>query len=115
MSTLREQLALAQTERKDAEKTVEDVTSQIRKSHARNQSTIAMIIIIAFVVCIALIFILVGYSILFDLKCDADGCANSAWKEPSAFLLTVVSSVMLPIVTLVLGYYFGTEQKKERP
>lgn len=113
MSTLRELLALAETESKEAEKQVEDINLQIRKSHARNQSTIAMIIIIAFVVSIALIFILVGYSILFGLDCDANGCSMPTWKEPSAFLLTVVSSVMLPIVTLVLGYYFGTEQNKE--
>jgi hypothetical protein len=47
------------------------------------------------------------------------GCGNgeggnncSAWKEPAEFLLKVLTSVVLPIVTLVLGYYFGTAKAK---
>jgi len=113
MLSLRDQLALAETESKEAEEKVLDVDSQLKKSRAKNQSAIAMIIIIAFVACIALIFMLVGYSVLFGMECDKDGCAIPAWKEPSTFLLTIISSVMLPIVTLVLGYYFGKEKEKE--
>jgi NhaP-type Na+/H+ or K+/H+ antiporter len=32
------------------------------------------------------------------------------WKkveEPAKFLMTVLSSVLLPVVTLVIGYHFG--------
>jgi len=30
--------------------------------------------------------------------------------EPAKFLMTILSSVMLPVVTLVIGYYFGSEK-----
>lgn len=112
MSSLRDKLILAQTENLEAREKAEDVSVQIRKSYAKNQSKIAMLIVIAFVIFVALIFVLVGYSVVSEIECDATNCASPAWKESSTFLLTVVSSVMLPIVTLVLGYYFGTEQSR---
>ena len=31
-----------------------------------------------------------------------------AWKEPADFMLQILTTAVLPIVTLVLGYYFGT-------
>ena len=30
--------------------------------------------------------------------------------EPAKFLLSILGSVMLPVVTLVIGYYFGKEK-----
>ena len=35
-------------------------------------------------------------------------------EKQAEFLLKVVSSVLLPVVTLVIGYYFGKEQGAER-
>jgi hypothetical protein len=29
--------------------------------------------------------------------------------EPAKFLMAVLGSVMLPVVTLVIGYYFGSK------
>ena len=29
-------------------------------------------------------------------------------KEPAEFLMSILSSVLLPVVTLVIGYYFGS-------
>ena len=34
----------------------------------------------------------------------------NALVEPGKFLLTILGSVMLPVVTLVIGYYFGKEK-----
>lgn len=36
--------------------------------------------------------------------------AWSEWKEPAEFLLKMLSSVLLPVVTLVIGYFFGKEK-----
>jgi hypothetical protein len=35
------------------------------------------------------------------------------WKEPAEFLLQVLTTAVLPIVTLVLGYYFGTQAAED--
>jgi len=35
------------------------------------------------------------------------GCIE--WKQPADFLLQLLTTAVLPIVTLVLGYYFGTQ------
>jgi hypothetical protein len=32
------------------------------------------------------------------------------WEEPAKLFLTILSSVLLPVVTLVIGYYFGKER-----
>jgi uncharacterized membrane protein len=32
------------------------------------------------------------------------------WVEPAKFFLGILSSVLLPVVTLVIGYYFGKEK-----
>ena len=38
------------------------------------------------------------------------GVAYRDWEqlaEPAKFLMSILGSVMLPVVTLVIGYYFG--------
>jgi hypothetical protein len=38
------------------------------------------------------------------------GIGASIWKEATEQLVTLLSSVLLPVITLVIGYYFGSEQ-----
>lgn len=59
---------------------------------------------------IAAIFLLVALNLEPATNCKAKSCAG-LWEGPAKFLLTIISSVMLPVVTLVLGYNFGTEKK----
>lgn len=33
------------------------------------------------------------------------------WKAPAEFLLSVIAQVLLPVVTLVVGFYFGSERR----
>jgi len=33
------------------------------------------------------------------------------WKDAAEFLVKTLSSVLLPVVTLVIGYYFGKEKQ----
>ena len=35
------------------------------------------------------------------------------WKEYAEFLADVVTVSVVPIVTLVIGFYFGSEKKNE--
>lgn len=35
------------------------------------------------------------------------------WRDKAEFLATTLGSVLLPVVTLVLGYYFGTEKAEK--
>jgi cytochrome bd-type quinol oxidase subunit 1 len=89
---------------------VEDkVDDQIKRLQAKAQSRIAWVIIWAFVVAVAAIFVLVLGDLFMTFDCKPpENCVH--WKDPSKFLLEIVSSVLLPIVTLVLGYYFGKEK-----
>ena len=100
MATLHEQLEQIdelQTENLSVDETVSDY---VKRQRADDQSRIAWVIVWAFVVAISGIFLLVLGS---QLSVSLD------WKEPAEFLAGVVSSVLLPVVTLVLGYYFGKE------
>lgn len=71
-------------------------------------------IIWAFVVATGAVFLLVLGDMLFTAECKdgQSGCDPQRWKEPATFLLGIVSSVLLPVVTLVLGYYFGKEKSE---
>lgn len=43
----------------------------------------------------------------------AYGTLTVGWdkmSEPAKFLLSILGSVMFPVVTLVIGYYFGKEK-----
>ena len=42
------------------------------------------------------------------------GAAYFDWEtltEPAKYLMTILGSVMLPVVTLVIGHYFGKEER----
>jgi len=43
------------------------------------------------------------------------GLNLTIWKEATEKLITLLSSVVLPVVTLVIGYYFGSEQQGNGP
>ncbi|WP_126456814.1 hypothetical protein [Sulfuriflexus mobilis] len=97
MATLLEQIAELQSENLSVE---EEVNDFIKRQRAKDQSKIAWRIINVFVAAILAIFLLVIGYLLF-------GQTEGGWKAPAEFLVTFISSVLLPIVTLVLGYYFG--------
>ena len=69
------------------------------KLQADDRSFIAKLIVWAFVLMVGVLMIATIYY------------KWSEWKDSATFLGGIVSSVMLPVVTLVLGYYFGKETK----
>ena len=100
MAGLLGQIEQLQSENLSVDETVNDY---VKRQQADAQTRIAWVIVWAFVIAIAGIFLLV-------LGSQA-GLATS-WKEPAEFLAGIVSSVLLPVVTLVLGYYFGKDKNE---
>ncbi len=108
MSLTLEDIAKLESDNLGVDQGVDDL---IKQQRANDQSRIALIIVWAFVAMISAIFLIVAFNLGSAQSCQGGDCAQDRWQEPATFLLTMVSSVMLPIVTLVLGYYFGTEKK----
>lgn len=100
---LEQQLAQIDEIQSDNTSVIETVSDYVKRQRADDQSRIAWVIVWAFVVAIAGIFLFVLGSQLND---------SLDWKEPAEFLAAIVSSVLLPVVTLVLGYYFGKEKSE---
>ena len=96
MASLLEQIEEAQSENQSVQ---EELEAHLQRQRASDQSRIAWLIIWAFVVAVGAIFLLVLGSLIPGM--------DNTWKEPAEFLAGIVSSVLLPVVTLVLGYYFG--------
>ena len=90
----------------DAERTAEERKNALKDHLSRRQaddrSFIAKLIVWSFVILMA--WVVVAASVgayFFDW---------SRLTEPAKFLMTILSSVMLPVVTLVIGYYFGKDK-----
>ncbi len=86
-----------------AEEAAEARRRALAESERRSgdRSAIAKLIAWAFVILIA------GLVLAVTLGTAALGWDRIA--EPAKFVMTILSSVMLPVVTLVIGYYFGKE------
>lgn len=67
-----------------------------------DRSRIAKLIVYAFVALIGIVVAVVAAGTAFQ--------GWTLWLEPSKFFLGILSSVLLPVVTLVIGYYFGKEK-----
>lgn len=87
---------------KKAEERKEALQDRIQRQQADDRSAIAKLIIWAFVVLMAWVVLAVSIGSM------ATGW--DAFAEPSKYLMSILSSVMLPVVTLVIGYYFGKEK-----
>jgi hypothetical protein len=85
-----------------AEKRVQEGRNALANLRAGDRSYIAKIIVWSFVLLMAL---LVLATIIGTIFLDW-----TKLMEPAKFLMAILSSVMLPVVTLVIGYYFGSEK-----
>lgn len=84
---------------------VESLETEAEKAKNKDRSVIARWLVLAF---IAILLTLVVYVLSVPFT-------NKGWEEIETvvtFALTITSSVLLPVVTLVLGYYFGTSQSQ---
>jgi uncharacterized membrane protein len=91
------QIAAAEEKVKGSEKALE---KRLKDQQADDRSHLAKVIIWAFIALMAFVVLTVPVGLLFF----------SDWNkiaEPAKFLMTILSSVMLPVVTLIIGHYFG--------
>ncbi len=99
-------MAQLESEFAAAEEAVEErnaaLSDRLARQQADDRSAIAKVIVYAFVVLMAWLVVAVTLGMwLLDWQ---------AISEAAKFLMTILSSVMLPVVTLVIGYYFGAEK-----
>ena len=91
------QIAAAEQALKQSRQALDDRT---RRQKADDRSLIAKLIVWVFVLLVAAVVLAVIWRF-------------SDWEkiaEPAKFLSSILSSVLLPVVTLVIGYYFGKEK-----
>jgi len=100
MSDLGQQLLDAEKNVAQGQKALEDYS---QRRQLDDRSLIAKLIVYAFVGLIGFVVLILAAA-LFYFK---------DWKpieEAAKFLVAILSSVLLPVVTLVIGYYFGKEK-----
>jgi hypothetical protein len=99
MADIDSQIAATEELVKQSQKALEERNKRLQ---ADDRSHIAKVIIWAFVALMAFVVL----AVIAGLAYFGD------WEqisEPAKFLMAVLSSVMLPVVTLVIGYYFGSK------
>ena len=82
---------------------VQTLEVDAESAKTRDRSAIARWVVIAF---LGVVVGVLAYALLGAFYKDWD-----AVKLPAEYAVGTISSVLLPVVTLVLGYYFGTSDK----
>ena len=98
--TLEALLADAQALEKRNVATADTADEYSKRRQADDRSHIALIIIWLFAGMIGglLVFTLIGM------------VSGFAWREPADFMLEALKTLVLPVLTLVLGFYFGSSR-----
>ncbi len=106
---------MAEEDKLAAEVLIGNNLIELEEREKQDRSHIAQRVVWLYVGVTAACFLFVFVFFLFFPGCGPgpDAVSCSAWQEPAEFLLKVLTSVVLPIVTLVLGYYFGTAKVKD--
>lgn len=104
---LEERARALQQQFKETEKQVakqqDSVSAEEQRRRGRDRSQIARLIVYLFAASFLLILITIPLMPLHERVAPH-------WDKITEKLLTLVSSVLLPVVTLVIGFYFGSEQ-----
>ena len=96
MPTLQDRIAAAERELAETKQASESYSA---RRQARDRSFIANLVVVTFVFLIAVIALVVLFRDWNEVQ------------EPAEFVLKLMSSVLLPVVTLVIGYYFGKSKE----
>ena len=103
LAEIRKSLSAAETRIAEQRESSSDEETRRR---GRDRSQIARLIVWLFAVAVVLVLVALP-ALAFTIK---DG---EFWNRVVERLVTFVASVLLPVVTLVIGYYFGTEQLRK--
>jgi hypothetical protein len=79
------------------------VASEEQRRRGRDRSQIARLIVYLFTASFLIVLVTVPLLALVPRL-------EPLWAVLTEKLVTLISSVLLPVVTLVIGFYFGTEQ-----
>lgn len=99
MSDLGQELRATERNLEQGQKALAEYSQRLQQD---DRSSIARVIVFSFVGLIALAVVFVAIGTLFK------GWAE--WKDAAKFFTDLLSSVLLPVVTLVIGYYFGKDK-----
>jgi hypothetical protein len=82
----------------------DSVTEHERRQETQDRSQIARIIIWTFALTVGGFFIIAA---IMGIVGSYRGVTD--WKDAAGLIVEVLKSVLLPVVTLVLGFYFGRQ------
>ena len=99
MSDLSQELLATAKNVEQGQKALEEYAQRRQQD---DRSLIAKLIVYAFVGLIGFVIMVFSVAVLFKTWNDL--------AEAAKFLMAILSSVLLPVVTLVIGYYFGKEK-----
>lgn len=90
------------------EEASESVDESERRLQSEDRSKIAKRIVWLFIAACSGILLFIAIAVFWR----PDG-AVVGWEEAAKQMVVILSSVILPVVTLVIGYYFGSENKQK--
>lgn len=92
------------------------IEKDIRRRVAFDRTILVFVIAGTYAIALVILFSFViwRYPIV---NCPAsENCTDDLvlWKEQASFLLDAIASTILPVLTLVLGFYFGTQKEEQK-
>lgn len=81
---------------------------------AKDRSLIGYIIVVMYAVAVLIVLVATWRNFPVFVCNEGTDCAAPIgyWLELAKFMLEVISVAVLPVVTLVIGFYFGSERSK---
>ncbi len=86
----------------ETRRVAETVEDELRRQQAQDRSRIAKLIVWLFALACGGTMLFVVVSVWWP---------SQGWDAGATQLVEILSSIILPVVTLVIGYYFGSEQR----
>lgn len=89
-------------------------TEEAQRRTSRDRSLIAKCIVRLYVFAVAVVILVVMAIFAYVVHLNETTPLTTAdWKELVAGLVNILSVTVLPVVTLVLGFYFGTQTQED--
>ncbi|MGB0662053.1 MAG: hypothetical protein ACPGNV_18000 [Mangrovicoccus sp.] len=99
----------------DVERAAAQAAVDNSKREASDRTWIALAIISTYGLSILTVVVYIAFSVP---NCSEDAACQlllDAWFRQSEMLLQIIVTAILPIVTLMLGFYFGKQSDKQSP
>jgi Na+/H+ antiporter NhaC len=99
----------------DFERAIETAAEKERKQNSNVRSAIAIIIILTYAtaILISLAYLFLRFPECKDVAAEICTVQQTGWDAQAETLSSLLTGAVLPVVTLMLGFYFGTETAKK--